>query len=320
MLFAAGRGVRMGPLTRAAAKPALPFCGTPLITRILGRLRSAGIRDIVVNLHYLPMSLHPLLDAFEADLTPGCSLRRSVESDLLGTSGGLHRAVTETGGPAFGEGPLFVLNGDTLATVDLGEMAAFHRQAGGEATLLCDADPGPEFARERRIETDPEGRITGLSAPGGPGYGFSGVWLLEPSALRHLSGKPVGLSTDLLPALIRAGSGRAFPVRAPWFEIGSPRRYLTASLRALASGAVKPIRPPGIHFGIGASASPASLVSPGCELREGARAERSILLPGVRVGDGAVVRGSVVAEGETVPSGARIRDALFADGALTPLS
>ena len=316
MVFAAGRGVRMGPLTRCRAKPALPFCGVPLLTRILRRLRRSGVSEVVVNLHHRPESLTPLLAAIEAEDGPPFRVRRSEEEQLLGTSGGLSRALASH---ALGDGSLFVMNGDTLATVELSRMAAFHRDAGGEATLLCDPEPGPEFAQERRILTDRRGRLTGLGAAGGPGYGFCGVWILEPGALRHLSGEPVGLSRDLLAGLIETGSGRVYPSRAPWFEIGTPRRYLSASLAALGSGAVGGRDVAEVRFGAGSEAVPAALVGRGSVLGSGARVERSILLEDVRVGDRAVVRRSVVARGERVPEGARIEDALFADGRARPL-
>ena len=142
---------------------------------------------------------------------PGLTIGRSPEPELLGTSGGLSRAAARFGLGSDAGGPLLVLNGDTLPTFDLGEMASFHGAAGAEATLLCDPRPGPEFSGERRLETGGDGVITGLSGPGGPGFGFSGVWLLEPAALRHLHGGPGGLSQDLLPGLIAARTARAFP-------------------------------------------------------------------------------------------------------------
>ena len=318
MVFAAGRGVRMGALTRQRAKPTLPFCGVPLLTRILRRLRRAGVREVVVNLHYRPRSIEPLLSRARTEEPPPFMVRRSEEKSLLGTSGGLFQAA---GGPGkgFAQGSFFVLNGDTLATADLVRMAAFHRKAGGEATLLCDPRHHPDFARERRILTDRHGRVTGLGEPGGPGYGFCGVWILEPSALRHLSGDPVGLSNDLLPGLIAAGTGRVFVSQAPWFEIGTPRRYLAASLAALDRGIFPDRLEPGVRIGTGANAEPACLLSPGVVLDEDARVERSILLEDVRVGARAALRHVVAAPGETIPDGVVVENSLWIAGAPVPL-
>ncbi len=323
MVFAAGRGERMGPLTVDRAKPALPFCGVPLLSRLLGWLAGAGVDDVVVNLHQHPETLEPLLAAAER-AEPGLRVRRSPEPELLGTSGGLSCAVTRFGLGRRDGGSLLVLNGDTLPTFDLGEMVNFHGARGGEATLLCDPEPGPEFAGERRLETDENGTITGLSGPGGSGFGFAGVWLLEAAAFDYLNGGPGGLSQDLLPGLVAAGSARAFPSRAPWFEIGTPRRYLEASLRALETATLPEVPDRSassgeVHFGPGARGKPAELIGAGSVLEEEACVEGSVLLEDVRVGARAVVRGSVVAAAETVPAGARIEDALFAGGVAAPL-
>ncbi len=323
MVFAAGRGERMGPLTAGRAKPALPFCGVPLLTRLLGWLAAAGIAEVVVNLHQHPETLERLLAAAERT-ERGLTVHRSPERELLGTSGGLSRAATRFGLGSGDGGPVVVLNGDTLPTFDLGEMVRFHGVRGGEATLLCDPDPGMEFLGERRIEADPNQVISGLSGPGGPGFGFAGVWLLEPAAFRHLHGGPGGLSQDLLPGLIAAGTGRAFASRAPWFEIGTPRRYLEASLRALASDLFPQGPDPGhtgsrVRLGTGARGCPAELIGAGSVLEAAACVEGSVLLEDVRIGARAVVRGSVVAAAESVPAGARIEDSLFAGGAALPL-
>ncbi len=323
MVFAAGRGERLGPLTRDRAKPALPFCGVPLLTRLLRWLAAAGVTEVVVNLHHHPETLEPLLASAERTM-PGLTIGRSPEPELLGTSGGLSRAVARFGLGSDLGGPLLVLNGDTLPTFDLAELARFHGAAGGEATLLSDPEPGPEFSGERRLEAGGDGVITGLSGPGGPGLGFSGAWLLEPAALGHLHGGPGGLSQDLLPGLIAAGTARAFPSRAPWFEIGTPRRYLEASRRALEDGALPetpagPAGPAEARSRRDAAGQWPELIGAGSVVEEQACVEASLLLEDVRVGARAVVRDSIVAASETVPAGARIEAALFAGGAATPL-
>lgn len=303
MVFAAGKGERMGPLTERLAKPALPLGGVPLLTRILGGLAAAGVREVVVNLHHLPETVEPLLRSAEsppgsAGTGAGLTIHRSPEPELLGTSGGLSRAVERFGDAVFRRGPFWIVNGDTLTLADLGALARFHAGHGGEATLLAVADPGPAFAGERRLAAAADGTILGLTDPGGDGFGFAGVWIVEPSALRLLRGGPGGLSGDLLPGLIRAGSARVFPTEAPWFEIGTPRRYLEASLAAAE-----------------ARLFPEDPVAPGGGVAPDAVVEDSVLLDGARVEAGARVERSVVAAGEVVPAGAEIRDALFAGGA-----
>src|SRR6266403_5690241 len=54
MVLAAGLGVRMRPLTDRLPKPLVPVAGRPLLDHVLDKLADAGVREAVVNVHYLP--------------------------------------------------------------------------------------------------------------------------------------------------------------------------------------------------------------------------------------------------------------------------
>lgn len=103
MVFAAGRGTRMGALTATRPKPLIDVAGKPLIDHALDRVTEAGLGPVVVNLHYLP-------DALAAHLAPrGVTL--SHEPQLLETGGGLRRAL-----PLLGNGPVYTINADAVWT------------------------------------------------------------------------------------------------------------------------------------------------------------------------------------------------------------
>ncbi len=307
MVFAAGRGERMGPLTDRCAKPALPLGGMSLLERILHRLRRAGVRKVVVNLHHAPESLQPALRRAAA---AGLEVLRSEETRLLGTSGGLQRALARFAGDGFGSEPFLLLNGDALSEADLPEFAAAHRRLGGCATLLAASRTPKGFERERRLEVASDGRLAGIGPRGASGPVFCGVWLLEPAGLGLLVPGATGLGEDLLPGLIRSGGGFVFPSAAPWFEIGTPGRYLAAALsfRDGAPGGGARLAPDAVVDSPG-------LVGAGCAVGAGAKVLRSLLLDRATVGPGAVVRDSIVAAGEAVPPGAEVSGALFAGGA-----
>src|SRR3954449_10858433 len=89
MVMAAGLGKRMRPLTATKPKPLIEVGGKPLLDHVLDRLRAAGVKKVVVNVHYLA-------DAVEAHLASrphGLEVVISDERDLLlETGGGLLRA------------------------------------------------------------------------------------------------------------------------------------------------------------------------------------------------------------------------------------
>ena len=104
MLFAAGKGTRMGDLTRTLPKPMIEVAGRPLIDHALALVQEAGIENLVVNVHYLPDLLRAHLDGLDA--------RFSDETGaLLETGGGLRKAL-----PLLGPDPVFTLNSDAVWT------------------------------------------------------------------------------------------------------------------------------------------------------------------------------------------------------------
>jgi len=106
MVMAAGLGKRMRPLTAARPKPLVEVAGKALLDHCLDRLRAAGVRKAVVNVHYLA-------DALEAHLknrVQGIEVAVSDERDqLLETGGGLVRALPLIDADAF-----LVVNSDNL--------------------------------------------------------------------------------------------------------------------------------------------------------------------------------------------------------------
>ena len=73
LVLTAGLATRLRPLSFVRAKAALPVAGTPLIHRILRSLSSAGVQDVVLNLHHLPHTLTSLLGDGSANTLTGGS-------------------------------------------------------------------------------------------------------------------------------------------------------------------------------------------------------------------------------------------------------
>ena len=101
-ILAAGYGERMRPLTLTRPKPLLEVGGQSLLDRALDQLEAFGIRDVVVNTHYLAEKIE---DALKDRHAPRIHL--SHEPDILDTGGGMVHALRY-----FDDRPFFVLNGD----------------------------------------------------------------------------------------------------------------------------------------------------------------------------------------------------------------
>jgi len=102
MLFAAGFGTRMRPLTLDKPKPLIPVAGRPLIDHAIALADGVALGQMVANLHYLP----DLLDAHLA----GTPVRTITETpEILDTGGGLRNAL-----PLLGTNPVVTLNTDAI--------------------------------------------------------------------------------------------------------------------------------------------------------------------------------------------------------------
>lgn len=102
--MAAGFGSRLRPMTLTTPKPLVPVGGRPLLDYIIDHLKGAGVRDIIMNAHYL----YDQIVAYSRTRTD-VDLRVSIEDEILNTGGGLQKAL-----PLFGRQAFYVVNGDAF--------------------------------------------------------------------------------------------------------------------------------------------------------------------------------------------------------------
>src|SRR5712692_6030316 len=182
LVLAAGLGMRLRPLTFARAKPAIPLAGEPLIRRILRWLASHQVTDIVVNLHHLPETIAAAVGD-GSDLS--VAVRYSWEQPrVLGSAGGPAQAL-----PLVDAGCFFIVNGDTLTSVDLPRLAAAHQKSGARVTLALVPNRQPQ--RYGGVRVDANGRVVGFVPRGSriESFLFVGVQLVEADVFRSLRPK-----------------------------------------------------------------------------------------------------------------------------------
>lgn len=116
MIFCAGLGTRLKPLTDTMPKALVPLAGKPLLQWQVEKLRDAGITDIIVNVHHFP---DQIIDAVRANNGWGCNITISDERDhLLDTGGGLKKAISNLQSP-ISNSPILACNVDILSNIDL---------------------------------------------------------------------------------------------------------------------------------------------------------------------------------------------------------
>ncbi|HOV56491.1 MAG TPA: nucleotidyltransferase family protein [Rhodanobacteraceae bacterium] len=229
LLFAAGRGERMRPLTAHTPKPLLPVGGKRLIEWHLEKLAAAGVRAVVINTAHLAEQFPAQLGRGERW---GLSLHYSHEgAEPLETGGGLLHAL-----PLLGDGPFLVVNGDVWCDLDF---SALPQDIAGVAHLVLVDNP-PQHA-QGDFHLDAQGRVHGR---GFPIHTYSGIGVYRAAVLdgwRDIVGALPGAALQpprfpLAPLLFAAAargdvSGQYHAGR--WTDVGTPQRLaeLEAQLR-----------------------------------------------------------------------------------------
>ena len=189
MIFAAGLGTRLKPLTDTMPKALVPLAGKPLLQWQVEKLRDAGITDILVNVHHFP---DMIIDTIRANEGWGCSITVSDERDqLLDTGGGLKKAVNHS--PfALRHSPLLACNVDILSNIDIKELVRAYEQAGVSQLVVS------ERSTQRYLCFDAQNTLCGwtniktgeLKGHDGRHLAFSGMQILSPETLSHLQDMP----------------------------------------------------------------------------------------------------------------------------------
>lgn len=229
LIFAAGRGERMRPLTDHLPKPLLAVGGKPLIVHHLEKLAAIGVREVVINTAHLA-------ECFPAQLGDGgqwgLRLHYAHEgAQALETGGGMLNALRW-----LGDAPFIALNGDVWTDLDFARLAA---EPAGLAHLVLVDNPAHNPAGDFVLRTDGQ-----VDEDGGARLTFAGLGSYRPQLLddwQHILGNAPGTAdtpprfklAPLLRAAMRQGqiTGEHHP--GTWADIGTPERLAEINQQAI---------------------------------------------------------------------------------------
>lgn len=238
MIFAAGLGTRLKPLTDNMPKALVPLRGIPMIERVMRRLVDAGFNDITVNVHHFAGMI---VDFIERNNGFGATVHISDESDrLLDTGGGILKARRWLDG----DGPFLVHNVDIMTDIDLRQMYRHHIDTDNDATLLVSSretsryllvDGNRQLQGWMNVKTHqvlPEG-FTYDHTRYSP-VAFGGVHVLSPrlfDALEQFSTDPKFSIIPFYLSACRHYAIKGYTPSAPyrWHDIGKPETLAQAA-------------------------------------------------------------------------------------------
>jgi NDP-sugar pyrophosphorylase family protein len=235
MVFAAGLGKRLRPLTDDRPKALVEVGGRTMLEITLKRLQTFGVNEVIINTHHFAETVGEYL---ESRKNFGMRIEISREEILLDTGGGLKKAAYFFSGSDSQE-PFILHNVDVISTIDLARMINFHTERDALATLAVQARP---TARPLLFDGDGQFRGRGgqaalMEEPGMRALAFSGIHVISPRIFERI--KEEGVFSIIDSYVHLAGEGeKVVGFRADeydWRDLGRPENVEQAA-RDLANG------------------------------------------------------------------------------------
>jgi MurNAc alpha-1-phosphate uridylyltransferase len=233
MVLAAGLGTRMRPLTNDRPKPLVEVGAKSLIDHMLDRLADAGVREAVVNVHYLADMLEAHVRARRAP-----HIKISDErAALLETGGGMMKAR-----PLLGDAPIFVTNTDQI-WIERGEpeldrlKRAWRDDAMDVLLLLAPRENCLGFHGPGDFFLNDDQRLKWRGAADRAPWVYAGAYIIHP---RIMEGFAVEKFSALRIWERAQAQGRLFglPMHAYWMHVGDPVSRDEAELRLVEAPAL----------------------------------------------------------------------------------
>ena len=232
MIFAAGLGTRLRPLTDHTPKALVSVAGKPMLERVILRLKEAGFNDITVNIHHFG---EQIIEFLRANNDFGITIHLSDERDmLLDTGGGIKKARPFLDGNE----PFLVHNSD----INLAELYRHHWESNAEATLLVS-----QRQTSRYLLLDDANRLhgwinksTGETKPEGFSFqerqykkmAFGGIHVISPSLFRYMESRQWEGKFSIIPfylSVCETACIQGYPLQdRRWFDIGKPETLAKA--------------------------------------------------------------------------------------------
>ncbi|KAF2830578.1 hypothetical protein CC86DRAFT_391462 [Ophiobolus disseminans] len=323
IILVGGFGTRLRPLTLTLPKPLVEFANKPMIQHQIEALASAGVTDVVLAVNYRPEIMAEALKTYEKQYN--VKIEFSVETEPLGTAGPLKLAERILGKD---DSPFFVLNADVTCDYPFAQLAEFHKQHGGEGTIVVTKveepskygvvvhKPGHASQIDRFVEKPVEFVGNRINA---------GIYILNPSVLNRIELRPTSIEQETFPAIVKDGLLHSFDLEGFWMDVGQPKDFIAgtclylSSLSRKNSNLLTPASEPFVYGGnvlIDPSAKigkncrigPNVTIGPNVVVGDGVRLQRCVILKNCRIKDHAWVKSTIVGWNSTVGKWARLEN------------
>ncbi|MEO0327156.1 MAG: nucleotidyltransferase family protein [Pseudomonadota bacterium] len=217
MILAAGLGTRMRPITDTMPKPLVRVYGKALLDHALDAVRRAGVKDVVVNVHYHADQIVRHLETV-SDLNVEISDERD---GLLDSAGGIIKAL-----PKLGDQPFYLLNADSFWVEgfkpNLLRMAAlWDRKQMDILLLLAGMSTAVGFGSKGDFHMNADARLTRRGEGEVAAFAYSGAAILDPKIFADTAAGISSINRQFDEAIEHQ---RLFglPLEGLWLHVGTP--------------------------------------------------------------------------------------------------
>jgi len=314
IVLAGGFGTRLRPWTEGRAKPLLPLLDKTLLERVVEAVPPEMVDRVVVAAGY---GIDEMKSFFEGSNMP-YEIVLSIEQEAMGTGGAVALARQHLSG----EGPVLVLNGDLISSVDVAALAVHHAATGAKATLsLWEVEDPSRFGV---CDLDESGMIGRFQEKPEPGTEFSnlinaGCYLIERDVLNGLSSDKHSMEREVFPGLAEAGGMAGLAFTGYFVDAGTPDSFIEAAQVCIANGRYDSGRVEGDSwFGEGSNCFGtvhSSSIGSESNIAEGTSLSDCVVLSRANIGTGARLDGCLVGQGANVAPGSNYSGLVIGHGA-----
>jgi mannose-1-phosphate guanylyltransferase len=307
VVLAGGFGTRLRPWTEGRAKPLLPVLDKTLLERVVECVPNELIDRVVIAAGYSITEMEKFFSS--SDLPYDVII--SVEDNPLGTGGAIAKSLEHLSG----DGPVLILNGDLVSSVDVNQLLNYHQEKKASITLsLWHVDDPSRFGV---CGLDESGMITRFQEKPEPGTEFSnlinaGCYLIERDVLESLSSKKHSMEREVFPLIADAGKMSGLEFKGYFVDAGTPSSFIDATQVCISNkrytvGSISndswfydDIIPGSIISG--SSVSSDVTIGDGCEIVD------CVILSGAKIGNGCKLFRCLIGESCMINNDSNISD------------
>lgn len=307
VVLAGGFGTRLRPWTEGRAKPLLPVLDKTLLERVVECVPNELIDRVVIAAGYSITEMEKFFSS--SDLPYDVII--SVEDNPLGTGGAIAKSLEHLSG----DGPVLILNGDLVSSVDVNQLLNYHREKKASITLsLWHVDDPSRFGV---CGLDESGMITRFQEKPEPGTEFSnlinaGCYLIERDVLESLSSKKHSMEREVFPLIADAGKMSGLEFKGYFVDAGTPSSFIDATQVCISNKryTVGSISNDSWFYDdiISGSIISGSSVSSDVTIGDGCEIVDCVILSGAKIGNGCKLFRCLIGESSIINNHSNISD------------